>query len=155
MQIEIQSHAVLDAIGTENYIRYGAEGPRRFVMGGAVDRLPSPKQLEAQLWVLPHAASEPETVFDPIIFSRVEHTPGRLTAWSGTLSTERLSIIWGWDFFRISSHLHLRLIASNPPSADFLKLQGLRVGDHLILRAHSPNGTIEQKHPLTSPVQKS
>lgn len=151
---QIKLFAPLDTVGTENYLRYGLEGPRHYVMG-IIESVPTPENITIQLEVI---GSDSTAKFnaDDIQLKRLAHEPQNQTVWGIHNPSLHTQIIWIWDFFRMLSSIQLSVETpqSPPENEQWAKLastlQTLVPNDQLIIRVHNNVGSITQIHHVKS-----
>lgn len=151
---EVRLFAPLDTVGTENYLRYGVEGPRHYVMG-LIESVVTPEDINIQLEIV---ALDATVKFDMmnIQLKRLAHEPQHQTVWGSYNADIHAQIIWIWDFFRMLSSIQLQVQVPSKPDVNNKwstladTLQNLATDDKLIIRVQNNVGTITQIHRVTS-----
>lgn len=144
--------AVLSSVAVQNYVCYsrppaGAspEDPATLTLDIAIEdaaQHPRWQQVAAQLKSL--------------------ETTDRQIMWSGYDVVRRLQVIWVWDFYRIQSHVALRVMLPPEGSEDVNPtwqqaldaLRAVQPGDTLRASVRSSCGDIFQAHPIQAPAQE-
>lgn len=146
----VQSSALLDTVPTENYVRYGGCAVPRYGVGQPapaavppLSRLVVTLSLRGQM--LPDLTL---TILDNTV---------RQVVWNGYDRLRRLQTAWVWDFYRIQSHLVLRVLlpthddALDPAWRETLDpIRALQPGDPLVIEACAGCGNIHQTHTLAA-----
>lgn len=151
---EIRLFGPLDTVGTENYLRYGLEGPRHYVVG-IIDSVPTPDDITIQLEIVA-ADSTAKFRAEHIQLKRVAHNPQNRTVWGIHYSPLHAHIIWIWDFFRMLSSIQLSVEIPQSLTEDdnwtklATTLQTLAPDDQLIIRVQNNVGSIIQIHRVKS-----
>lgn len=144
--------AVLSSVAVQNYVCYSRPP------AGASPEAPATLTLDL---VIEDAAQRPRWQQVAVPLKSIESTD-RQIMWSGYDVVRRLQVIWVWDFFRIQSHVALRVMLP-PEGAEDVNptwqqaLEGLRAvqpGDVLRVSVRSSCGDIFQAHPILAPVQE-
>lgn len=122
--LQLTSFAPLDTVGTENYLRYGASDPGRFVTASSEIAIITPKTVSIRLEFADTAGKLLYT-FDDLELTRTHHEPMQTTAWSTDITDHYAHLKWVWDFYRMLSYVDLRITSTDPaPPADFLNMFG-------------------------------
>jgi hypothetical protein len=148
MQFDIQSQHTLDAVGTENYMRYGVAGPRRYLTNSRTEHHPTPRHIQVKV-ILQNPPNPSRPIAD-LVLERKDYVPERHTAWQGESTDAQLHLLWVWDFYRITSFLHLRLVAENAEELvpDYRPLTTATEAATLLLIVEEGSGSIRQLHHL-------
>jgi hypothetical protein len=158
-----KSSAVLASVAVQNYVCYGRRPHRPDVGLRYTANDPSPPTLEAALSV---RDDEGSVRFEcPAVVLRNLQTTSRQTIWSGFDRARRLQVIWVWDFFRIQSHLVLRvaLADSDLPAEAVVEneiawrdtlaaIRAITLGNSVRIDVKSECGDIHQVHAVQQPV---
>lgn len=153
-QLELRLFDQLDTVGADNYIRYGASGPRRYVSGRVESAVLTPDHVPV---ILEFARANKNALLklEALSLQRTEHIPHQRTVWAATLPDSHMQIVWIWDFFRMLSCLQIRVDvppAKEKPNGDWQKLhetfKKLNVQDTIILEVDSRSGRISQRYVL-------
>lgn len=144
--------AVLSSVTVQNYVCYS-----RPPAGAPIEE---PATLTLDI-TIEDAQQRPRLQQVAAQLKQLEATD-RHIVWSGYDVTRRLQVIWVWDFYRIQSHVALRVMLP-PEGADDVNptwqqtLDGLRAvspGDVLRASVRSSCGDIFQAHTIQSPAQE-
>ena len=123
----LESFAPLDAVGAENYIRYGVSGPKRYITGSP-ESIPTPEEITVQLEI-----ADVLTI-DDFVLTRIDHIPLQYTVWLGY--RKNIHLIWVWDFYRMISYIRINLKEEKQARAASQKELVIRVGSDLIDQRH-------------------
>ncbi len=153
--LDIISFAPLNTIGAENYLRYGIDGPRHYVMGLSEHVVPTPDTITVQVELI---RPDDDVLFGglTVMLKRSEHRPDERTVWQAYDKITHTQWVWAWDFFRMLSQLRLR-VKHSPDKAHGIwaelltATQKLAVGDHITLHVESKSGQMTQHHMLETP----
>ncbi len=148
----VQATALLQSVATSNYACYGRGGVPRYPAGQPAPSAADPAALCAELLALDADDRVTLACLD-LEFSSVEQGPQRVV-WGAYDAARRLQVLWVWDFYRIQSHvaLRLRLPGDHAPDAAWAAaldaVRALRPGETLALNVRSACGDIHQRHTL-------
>ncbi|MBN1680314.1 MAG: hypothetical protein JW966_08470 [Anaerolineae bacterium] len=157
----IQASAVLSSVATQNYVRFGCDGVLTYPLPGPAVVSPSdPERIEAVLIFRAAEArslitgTETELVI-PAIELKTLDCDEHQTTWGGYDRVRHLQVLWVWDFYRIQSHLALRMAKPPQTSAPEVAWQqafdmfcALQPGDQLVFDVDAATGQIHQVHTL-------
>lgn len=156
-QLELRLFDILDTVGTENYVRYGASGPRHYGLIVPESSLLTPDQLHLNLSLL-KADQSTALSLESIALDCADHQPQQQTVWLANLPDQHLYLTWVWDFFRMSSYLHLRLDIPDASSQATEKwttlyqaIQQAQAGDVIRVHVESRSGQISQRYQVDAP----
>lgn len=144
--------AVLSSVAVQNYVCYSRPP------AGAPPEDPATLTLDL---AIEDAAQRPRWQQVAAQLKSIDSSD-RQIMWSGYDVVRRLQVIWVWDFFRIQSHVALRVMLP-PEGAEGMNptwqqaLDGLRAvqpGDVLRVSVRSSCGDIVQAHPIQAPAQE-
>lgn len=151
----VQTTALLESVATGNIACYGRGGVPRYPLSPTP---PEPQPEIATLCVEVHLQAPDGTTRLALLdldFTQSEQSKER-TIWSVYDAARRLQIIWIWDFYRILSHIILRIgVPQEGQTSDALWQSMLDIaramgkGDVLTLKVQSRCGNIQQQHTLT------
>jgi hypothetical protein len=153
--LELAIFAPLDTVGTENYIRYGNNGPQH-ALSSSGERPAPPATIEIKL-ELSKADGTIIHQLDALTLHRSAHQPQQRTEWTAHHAGFHTRLVWVWDFFRMLSYCRLRIEA--PANQDqttseettlFQAVQGLTTDDRLTIQVETAAGPITQHHTLQS-----
>lgn len=150
---DLQSNHTLDSVGAENYIRYGANGPSRYIGHTRSERNAAPQRLPVHLAL--HTTEEtPNQTIAELVLERKDHVLERHTLWQGESSDGQLHLLWMWDFYRMTSFLHLRLVADHADDVvdDYRALLSAKPPAALHLTVTTASGQIQQIHTYSSNI---
>ncbi len=164
----IQVSATLQAVATQNYACFGRGGvpryaaPKTAALSEPVPQ-PDPATLCVELIVRApdHTVTEPKIRLANLDITLKLHEQTALNIiWSGYDPAQHLQTIWVWDFFRLLSHVVLRVadvptLDTDPDPAWKNALGGIQAvsaGDVLTLDVRSACGDIHQFHTLAGPA---
>jgi hypothetical protein len=149
-RLELNLFADLDTVGAENYIRYGAGGPRRYVTTPVEHAIVTPDHVLISLEI-----TRPDDALlfkaQQISLQRTGHAPQQRTIWSVQLPDYHVQMTWVWDFFRMLSFLRLR-VEMLPDGTEgtpewralYQALQQLALRDQVVIRVESRSGQVLQ-----------
>jgi hypothetical protein len=154
----VQASALLESIATGNYACYGRVGVPHYpaVRRPASDQQPG--ELCVEMLVRAADGTLRLACLD-LTLTPHEKTDQRVI-WNGYHAVQHLQVIWVWDFFRILSHVALR-VAEPPPGItpdaawqDALDaIRAVVPGDQISFDVRSACGDIHQSHALTAPAK--
>jgi hypothetical protein len=150
----LQATAILESVAAENYVRYSGDSvPRYGVIQPAARPVPDPEVFTLSL-ALSGARQQTRLACPALPMKLLEGTEERLT-WSGTDLDQHLQVVWVWDFFRVQSHVALRVLLPDPESGPAWRaaadaLRAAQPGDQIDLDVQAASGTIHQVHTLTA-----
>ncbi len=159
--LEISAFAPLDAVGAENYIRYGAGDPRHYGYGFEESSVPTPRAVVVLLTI---AKPDGAVVLkcEALLLKRFSHVPNRHTVWVAHDATLHARLIWVWDFYRMVSYFQIQVEALPPKgkaerdwSMWLDAFQQIAVGDHVIAQVDTQSARIAQRHVLEAVTNSS
>jgi len=144
--------AVLSSVAVQNYVCYSRPP------AGAPAEDPATLTLDI---ALEDAAQQPR--WQPIAAQlKSLEVSDRQVMWSGYDVVRRLQVIWVWDFYRIQSHVALRVMQP-PDGAEDINptwqqsidaVRAVQPGDTLRASVQSPCGDIFQAHTVRAAAQE-
>jgi hypothetical protein len=152
----IQASASLETVATRNYACYGRGGVPRYPAPDEASDSPTPDPAALCVGIIVRAPDGSTRLANlDVTLSPQEQTVQR-AIWTGYDPAQRLQSIWVWDFFRLLSHVVLR-VADPPPDAEpdsawQTALNGIRAmgaNDVIALDVRSACGDIHQHHTVT------
>lgn len=144
--------AVLSSVAVQNYVCYSH--PPAGAQAG------DPATLTLDI-ALEDAAQQPRWQQIAAQLKSLEAS-GRQVMWSGYDVVRRLQVIWVWDFYRIQSHVALRVMLP-PDEAEGINptwqqsidaVRAAQPGDTLRASVQSPCGDIFQAHTVRAAAQE-
>ena len=146
--------ALLESVATSNYACYGRGGVPRYPVTRPVTPLATdPAVLCAELLAQDVQGNVRLAWLDLELSSAEDDS--RRVVWSAYDAARRLQVVWAWDFYRILSHVALRVQlpgADQTPDASWAAaldaVRALQPGDTLALNVRSVCGDIHQGHTL-------
>jgi hypothetical protein len=154
----IQASALLESVATGNFACYGRTGVPRYPAVRQPTNGQEPGELCVEMMVRAADGTLRLVCLD-LTLNQHEKTDQRVV-WSGYNAAQHLQVIWVWDFFRIQSHVALRLAEPpdgvTPEAAWQDALDAMRAvvpGDQISFDVRSACGDIHQSHPLTAPAK--
>jgi hypothetical protein len=153
----VQASALLESVATGNYACYGRVGVPRYPAAPRPTNGVEPGELCVEMMVRAADGTLRLVCLD-LTLKQYERTDQRVV-WSGYNAPQHLQVIWVWDFFRIQSHVALRL--AEPPDGvtpdaawkDALDaVRAIAPGDQVGFDVRSACGDIHQSHALTAPA---
>ncbi len=148
----LQATSLLRAVATQNYVCFGAGGVPRHGTGERV-QAGRPATLDASL-TLHGADGTVRLGLSALRFTSLRFT-SRETVWNGFDPARQLQALWVWDYYRIQSHVALRVALPSEggalPDAWRATLDAVRAaqaGDAIVLDVSSACGDFEQRHTL-------
>jgi hypothetical protein len=153
--LSLQLSAPLRVVAASDYLRYGSGGVRRY---GPQEDLETPpvdasSLVVAMIW---ETAEGEVPLYLPDIPLRQTESDEHHTLWVGRASIYGLQVAWVWDFYRLLSHLFLRVAFSSPPTPEqdslLAAVRALCQGDRIRLAVALDSGAFEQAHPVTAAV---
>lgn len=171
----IQTSATLQSVATQNYACFGRGGVPHFgtsAKSTASNIAPDTAirdtaTLCVELIIRAPDSPAPGGIIQdsPIRLANLDITltPQEQTAqrviWSGYDAAQHMQIVWVWDFFRLLSHVVVRVAdphtETDPDPAWKIACDGIRAsvpGDVVALNVRSACGDIHQTHSLTGPA---
>lgn len=153
----IKSTAVLASVAATNYVCYGG---RPVVQLGAVEPPTDPARLALAL-ALRDSEAQTRLALPHLELKNHETSINQLI-WNGYDRERHLQVLWVWDFFRIQSHIALRVALPPEDSAAVDErwqsmidaVRGLSPGCRIDVEVQSACGDIMQLHPLSEPVSE-
>lgn len=154
----IGASAVLETVATENYVCYtrAAPPPRPTVITPV---LPGKEPPTLQLvLVLRDTAGAPRFATEEVELKN-QRRDRQQAIWNGFIADRCLQVIWVWDFYRIQSHIALRV--GLPPEGEpaesetawretLAALRAVQPGDRLDIDVVSACGDIHQQHTVAA-----
>jgi hypothetical protein len=154
----VQASALLESVATGNYACYGRVGVPRYPAVRRAGNGQEPGELCVEMMVRAADGTLRLACLD-LTLKQHEKTDQRVV-WSGYNAAQHLQVIWVWDFFRIQSHVALRVAelpeGSAPDAAWKDALDAIRAvvsGDQISFDVRSACGDIHQSHTFTAPAK--
>ena len=154
----VQASALLESVATGNYACYGRVGVPRYPAIRRAGNGQEPGELCVEMMVRAADGTLRLVCLD-LTLKQYEKTDQRVI-WSGYNAAQHLQVIWVWDFFRIQSHVALRIAEPpdgvTPDNAWKDALDAIRAvvsGDQISFDVRSACGDIHQSHALTAPAR--
>jgi hypothetical protein len=174
----VQATAVLESVATTNYACYGRPGVPRYPIPRRTGNGQEPSELCVELMARGADGSLRLACLD-LTLNQHDKTDQRVV-WTGYHAAQHLQVIWVWDFFRIQSHVALRVAEPLPfPTGENLipgpsplngeggfregldaawqdalaAIRALAVGDQISFDVRAACGDIHQGHTLASPAK--
>jgi len=159
----VQATALLASVATQNYVCFGGGPVPRYGLPPPPTPAADPAGLVLTL-MLQDAAGKTRLECPGLELSLRDATVRHLV-WTGYEAARRLQTIWVWDFYRIQSHIALRV---RVPAGDVSEkaavawketldaVRALKPGDQIVVDVKSACGDIHQSHALSAaPVEWS
>lgn len=153
----VQAAALLESVATSNYACYGRGGVPRYPVTRPVTPPAGDPVLCAELLAQDEQGNVRLACLDLEFSSAADDS--RRAVWSAYDAARRLQAVWAWDFYRILSHVALRVQvpgADDTPDAPWAAaldaMRALQPGDTLALNVRSACGDIHQRHTLAQPA---
>jgi hypothetical protein len=150
-----QASAVLESVAAANVTCYGRRGVPHYPVPTPAQQQPDPPVMCAELHLTGADGTTRLALLD-LDLIRTAQTDQQ-AIWQLYDTTRQMQIIWVWDFFRIQSHVVLRVglppADHTPESAWQSALEALRAmqsGDRITLKVQSTCANIHQQHTLTA-----
>lgn len=156
----LQASAVLAAVAVTNYVCYGGASVPRYGEAPVPQPPRDPSILCAEIIARGPASESQEGVLRlaelDLRFRQVEQSE-RQVIWAWNELARWLQVYWVWDFFRLQSHIALR-VGLPAPGQDIASgwagtlaaVRAIAPGDTISVRVQSPCGNIHQVHPVTA-----
>lgn len=150
-----QTSALLDSVATTNVVCYGRFGVPHYPVTPAEAQPDKPATLCTELRIQAPDGSMRLALLDlDLVQTSISD---KQTVWSGYHAERRMQVIWVWDFFRILSHVVLRIgVPREGQTSDALwqttldVARAMAAGDVIAFKVQSQCGNIHQQHTLTS-----
>jgi hypothetical protein len=154
----VQSTALLESVSTGNYACYGRGGVPRYPAPRRSGNGQEPDELCVELMVRSADGALRLACLD-LTLKNLERT-GQRVVWSGYSAPQHMQVIWIWDFYRIQSHVALR-VAEPPkgvePDAAWREavdaVRAIVPGDQITFDVRSACGDIHQAHTVSNPAK--
>jgi len=156
----LQASAVLAAVAVTNYVCYGGSSVPRYGEAPVPQPPRDPSILCAEIIARGPATESQEGVLRlaelDLRFRQVEQSE-RQVIWAWNEPARWLQVYWVWDFFRLQSHIALRVGLPAPGhdpesgwAGTLAAVRAIAPGDTISVRVQSPCGNIHQVHPVTA-----
>lgn len=163
----IQASAVLETVAAANYVCYGGAKVPRYGVANPPPPPQDPAVLCAEIIVRGPAGASPEAPDGALRLAeldtrfRLVEQSERQVIWVWADPARWFQAYWVWDFFRLLSHIVLRVGYPAPePGADEATkgawatlidaVRSIAPGDTLSVRVQSPCGNIQQAHSIAA-----
>jgi hypothetical protein len=149
----IQASAALETVATRNYACFGRSGVPRFPAPDDAPAAPSPDPAALCVEMIVRAPDGSARLANlDVTLSPQEQTAQRVI-WTGYDPAQHVQTIWVWDFFRLLSHIVLR-VADPPPDSEpdsawqtaLDSIRAMNANDVIALDVRSACGDIHQQH---------
>lgn len=151
----IQATAVLEAVAAANVACYGRRGVPHYPVPTPAQQQPEPPVLCAELHLTAADGAIRLALLD-LDLIRAAHSD-KHTIWQVYDTARQMQIIWVWDFFRIQSHIIVRVglpAAGHTPESGWQAaldaLRAMQKGDRIALKVQSTCANIHQPHTLSA-----
>jgi hypothetical protein len=152
----IQASATLQTVATRNYACYGRGGVPRYPVPDDTPDAPSPDPAALCVEMIVRAPDESTRLANLDVTLSPQEQSAQRVIWTGYDPAQHLQTIWVWDFYRLLSHIVLRVAAppsdAEPDSGWQTVLDGIRAmraNDVIALDVRSACGDIHQQHTVT------
>lgn len=150
-----QASALLESVAAANVVCYGRRGVPHYPVPTPAQGQPDPPVICAELHLTAADGSTRLALLD-LDLVRTAHTELR-AVWQLYDTARQMQLIWVWDFFRIQSHVVLRVGLPAPdhtPESDWQSaldaLRAMLTGDRITLKVQSTCANIHQPHTLSA-----
>ncbi len=154
-----QATAVLESVAAANVACYGRRGVPHYPVPTPAELQTAPPILCAELHITTTDGTSRLVLLDLDLArtAQPEKTVAKQAIWQVYDTARQMQIIWVWDFFRIQSHIILRVglpAADYTPGTDWQSaldaLRATQKGDRITLKVQSTCANIQQQHALTA-----
>jgi hypothetical protein len=154
----VQATALLESVSTNNYACYGRAGVPRYPAPPRASNGQEPTELCVE-FMLRGADDALRLACLDLTLKNLDRT-GQRVVWSGYHAPQHMQVIWIWDFYRIQSHVALRVAEprddAEPDAVWRDAVAAIRAavpGDRITFDVRAACGDIHQAHTVTNPAK--